>query len=189
MANITVIENLSDPDFVDPCTVLRRVERVGDDGIARRAVVPIQILASIQAAEGDVLSLGEGHAASTAGTYECITVFPLNEATETTAADEVLWQGMQFTVMTVARFGNFAGNAGHYEAVMHLKPVRTNSRPQTMWVDNGLYTTWTDNGAPVLWDLPGATAPASSTQWVDGATPATWQDETTTTVWDVEPGA
>jgi hypothetical protein len=187
MANISVIENLTDPDFVDPCTVLRRVETVGTDGIGYHAITPIQIFASIQAAEGDVLSMGDGHASMTQGTYECITIFPLNEATETTAADEVLWQGMEFTVISVSRFGNFANSNGHYEAVMHLKPLRTRSQPQTTWVDNSLPTTWVDNGLPVFWDVPGAQGVPATTQWLDGTVEATWQDGISNTLWDVEP--
>lgn len=189
MANITVAELLVDPDFVDPCTVLRLMERVGQDGIAQRVVVPIQIIASIQSATGDNLLLLP-EAARTHGTYECITRFPLNEATDTTAADIVVWQSMQFTVISVGRFGNFANGAGHYEAIMELKPVRTRAQPQTLWVDNASPITWVCNGVPMLWDVPGAT-PASVTTWDDTstATPApvtVWQDETTTTVWDVD---
>ena len=187
MANISVVELTYDPDFVDPCTVLRLVETVGQDGIAQRVVVPIQIIASIQSNSDDLILTPD--AARTEATWECITAFPLNEATETTTADVVVWQGMQFTVMTVARFGNFANGQGHYEAVMHLKPVRTKVQPQTLWVDGQTPTVWTCNGMPMMWDVPGA-QPSAVTTWDDTgpATPAaetTWQDDTTTTVWDV----
>ena len=177
MANITVAELLFDPDFVDPCVVMRMLETVGQDGIARRIVVPIQILASIQAAEGDAMVMTTD-ASRTTGVYECITTFPLNEPTETTAADEVLWQGMAFTVITVARFGNFAGNAGHYEAIMSLKPVRTRAT-EGMW--DGAQTIW-DDGATV-WDVAASTP--ATTAWDADAT--SWTDGVTSTAWDVEP--
>lgn len=189
MANISVVELTFDPDFVDPCTVFRLMETVGQDGIARRVVVPIQILASVQSNSDDLALTPD--LARTEATWECITAFPLNEATETTAADEVFWQGMRFTVIHVARFGNFANGAGHYEAVMELKPVRTKAQPQTMWMDNSIPVTWTCGGVPMFWDIPGSPQPAQVTQW-DDTDPAsqspetTWQDETTTTVWDVK---
>jgi hypothetical protein len=179
MALISVSELLLDPDFVDTCTVMRMIETVGQDGISYRRVVPIQILASIQAASGDELVMTPD-AARTSASYECITTFPLNEATETAAADEVLWQGMTFTVVTVSRFGNFSGNRGHYEAVMALQPVRTRAT-EGMW-DRG-QTIW-DDGATV-WDAAGNQGSPATTAWDAAAT--TWQDGTESTVWDVEP--
>jgi hypothetical protein len=126
--------------------------------------------------------MGDGHASMTQGTYECITTFPLNEATETTAADEVLWQGMSFTVISVARFGNFARNNGHYEAIMHLKPLRTRST-EGMW-DYG-QTIW-DNGT-TTWDVAGDQGTPSTTAWDSNATE--WTDGTDSALWDVEPSS
>lgn len=183
MANIGVSELLLDPDFVDPCVVLRLIETVGQDGIARRVVQPIQILASVQS-NSDNLVLSPDMA-RTQGAWECITTFPLNEATETTAADEVVWRGMEFTVTSVGKFGNFATGFGHYEAIMELKPVRTKAPTgATLWVDNTVPVSWVDNGQPVIWDMPGASQ-TTTTQWTDATTNTQWQDNTTTTVWDV----
>ena len=184
MAQLTVAELLVDPDFVDPATVLRQMEQVGADGIARRVIVPVQIIASIQASAGDSLLLTP-ESARTEATYECITTFPLNEATDGTAADEIVWQGMEFTVISVARFGNFANGFGHYEALMALKPVRTKNQPQALWVDGQQPASWTDNGLPAFWDVPGA-QPAAVNTWSDSGKPANWQDETSTAVWDVK---
>lgn len=122
MANLSVSELCFDADFVDPVTVLRQVETVGEDGVAERALESIPILASIQS-NGDRLDLLP-EASRTSGSYDCITAFALCEATETTAADIVLWQGMEFLVTSVSRFGNFAPGRGHYEAVMEMRPVR-----------------------------------------------------------------
>lgn len=122
MANITVAELLLDPDFIDPCTVVRQVQVVDDDGIAVMTEHRIQIYASIQAASGDDLMMTPD-LARTESTYEIITIFPLLTATDSTAADEVQWNGWRFTVINVGRFGNWAGNSGHYEGTMRLKPT------------------------------------------------------------------
>jgi hypothetical protein len=122
MANISVAELLFDPDFVDPCTVVRQVEVVGEDGIVTYQTQQIPILASIQAASGDDLEMTQDYA-RTSGTYEVITTFPLATATDTTSADTVLWRGCEHIVISIGRFGNFAGNAGHYEGLMTIKTV------------------------------------------------------------------
>ena len=122
MANISVVELLSDPDFVDPCTVLRQVEVVGADGIATYQTQSIPILASIQSAGGDDLLMTQDFA-RTQGTYEVITTFPLATATDTTSADTVLWRNSEFTVISIGRFGNFAGSGGHYEGIMAIKTI------------------------------------------------------------------
>lgn len=128
MANISVAELLFDPDFVDPVTVTRLIETTGADGIATRAPVDYPILASIQASSGDNQTLGPDGAMASS-TYEVITTFPLAVASDSTAADTVTWRGMTFTVTSIARFGNFAGTAGHYEGVMEMKPVTTTVGP------------------------------------------------------------
>lgn len=122
MANITVAELLLDPDFIDPCTVVRQVQVVDDDGIAVMTEQRIKIVASIQSASGDDLMMTPD-LARTESTYEIITIFPLLTATDSTAADEVQWNGWRFTVINVGRFGNWAGNSGHYEGTMRLKPT------------------------------------------------------------------
>jgi hypothetical protein len=88
-----------------------------------RTLQSIPILASIQSNSDRLDVLAE--ASRTSGTYECITAFALCEATATTAADIVQWRGMDYLVMSVASFGNFANGAGHYEAVMEQRPVRS----------------------------------------------------------------
>ncbi|HTB46472.1 MAG TPA: hypothetical protein VK741_22820 [Acetobacteraceae bacterium] len=128
MANLSVVELLSDPDFVDPCTVLRQVEVIGADGIATYQTQSIPILASLQAATGDELEM-TADAARTSGTYEVITTFPLATATDTSAADTVLWRGCEYVVISIGRFGNFAGNAGHYEGLMTLKTISPAAGP------------------------------------------------------------
>jgi hypothetical protein len=122
MALISVVELLSDPDFVDTVTVLRNIEVVGDDGVATYQQQAINILASIQSASGDELDmLPDG--SRTGGTYEVITTFPLTCATEGTKADTVIWRGIEHVVISIGRFGNFAGNAGHYEGIMAIKTI------------------------------------------------------------------
>jgi hypothetical protein len=128
MANISVVELLSDPDFVDPCTVLRQVETVGEDGLVTYTVQSIAIVASIQALGGDDL-LVTPDLARTGGSYEVITTFALSTATDANKADTVLWRGCEFVVTSIARFGNFAGLAGHYEGVMEIKTISPPAGP------------------------------------------------------------
>lgn len=147
MAQISVAELLYDPDFVDPCTVLRQIETVGNDGMAVMAVQSIPILASIQAASGDELDM-QAELARTGGSYEVITTFPLQCATDATAADVVLWGNVQFTVISIGRFGNFSPAAGHYEGLMTIKTIPV-PLGLTVWDDG--QTTW-DDGA-TIWDV------------------------------------
>lgn len=127
MANISVAELLVDPDFVDSCTVLRQVTKVGDDGIAVTQPVSIAIVASIQAQGGDNLFTSPD-LARTEGSYEIITTFPLVAATDATMADIVVWNGRQHRVVSIGRFGNFTQGFGHYEGVMEI--VSLNPVPQ-----------------------------------------------------------
>jgi|SRR3954463_9566752 galactose-6-phosphate isomerase len=127
MALISVVELLSDPDFVDPVTVLRETEVVGEDGIAERSLRRISILASVQSNSDRLDILPE--ATRTSASYDIITAFPLMEATDSTNADLVQWQGMEFIVTSVGRFGNFANGHGHYEGVMELREMRAKADP------------------------------------------------------------
>ena len=119
MANISVVELLNDPDFVDPCTVLRNVETVGSDGIVSYELQTFQIFASIQAMGGDDLMVTPD-LARTGGSYEVITTFPLATATDTSKADTVLWRGIEFVVTSVSNFLNFDDQ---YEGVMEIKTL------------------------------------------------------------------
>jgi hypothetical protein len=122
MANISVVELTFDPDFVDPVTVVRQVQTVDDEGLAVITEQRISIVASIQSASGDELTMLPD-LARTESTYEIITAFPLLTATDSTGADEVIWNDWRFVVISVGRFGNFAGNSGHYEGIMRQKPT------------------------------------------------------------------
>jgi hypothetical protein len=128
MANISVVENLFDPDFVDPVTVLRSVEVIGQDGRVTYQTQQFDILAYIGAMSGDDLTVTPD-LARTGGSYEIITTFALATATDTNKADTVLWRGCEHVVTNVARFGNFANNAGHYEATMEIKTISPQAGP------------------------------------------------------------
>jgi hypothetical protein len=119
MANISVSQLLFDPDFVDPVTVRRQVEVVGDDGLVTYTVQTFDIVASVQSMGGDNLFVDTDRSRAT-GTYEVITTFPLVVATDTTSADIVIWQGVEFIVTNVGRFGNFGGQ---YEGTMEIRAV------------------------------------------------------------------
>jgi hypothetical protein len=177
MANISVAELLLDADFVDAVVVLRETEYVGPDGLAVRATVPLKTLASMQAASGDDLTvLPDG---SRMGSLcECITDFPLLVATDRTAADLVVWRGMNWTVVSVSSFANFAGGGGHYDAMLEARPVRLPyaANQGVLWDD--ATTVWDDGTC--VWDVP-AVAP-SQTAW-NGTDPTTWDDGVP---WDVK---
>ena len=119
MANISVSSLLLDPDFVDPVTVRRQVETVGDDGRVTYETRTFQILASIQSMSGDNL-FNDVDRSRNHGSYEVITTFPLAVATDTTSADIVLWSGVEFIVTSIGRFGNFGGQ---YEGTMEIMTV------------------------------------------------------------------
>ena len=122
MAQISVIELLTDPDFCDLVTIIRSTETVGDDGVAVYTTQTVQVMASIQANSGDTLMMLPD-ASRTEGTWEIITTYPLATATDTTKADTVIWRGVEHVVTSIGRFGNFAGGFGHYEGVMELKKI------------------------------------------------------------------
>ena len=128
MALISVVELTFDADFIDPVTVFRMVETVGDDGLGTYVSERHDILASIQSASGDDLALLPDGGRSSS-TYEIITAFPLQVATDRTNADTVEWRGMTFRVTSVARFGNFANGLGHHEGTMEMLPVSTTEGP------------------------------------------------------------
>jgi len=124
MANISVAELLLDPDFIDPITVLRQVETVGNDGNGVITEQSFSTVASVQAASGDELVMTTD-ASRASSLYECITDFRLMPPSDITAnADVVIWRNMRFRVISVASFANFANGAGHYEAMMEMLPVR-----------------------------------------------------------------
>jgi hypothetical protein len=168
MANISAAELLVDPDFVDPCTVLRNALTVGENGMGVVTLTCIPILASIQAQSGDDLFTNED-LARTQGSYEVITTFPLVTATDTTEADIVVWGGRQFRVVSIGRFGNFANGRGHYEGIMEIMSVTPAESDLTLW-DNGA-TTW--DGGATQWDMTGA----DQTKWDGAAT--TWDSAAT----------
>lgn len=119
MANISVSELLLDPDFVDPCIVVRSEETVSEEGYVSYVQRRIPIIASIQSSGGDELMMTPD-LARTGGTYEINTTFPLVTATDLNKADTVQWCGIEFVVIAVARFGNFGS---HYEGVMTIKTI------------------------------------------------------------------
>jgi hypothetical protein len=163
MANISVAELLYDPDFVDPVTVLRQMQTVGDDGMAYHIVQPISIVASVQSISEDLAMTPD--LARTEGTYEIITTFALATATDQTAADVVLWQGALYRVTAIGRFGNFRQGFGQYEGIMTLTSI-----PVPLWLAR-----W-DAGGPVWDDISSVIRP----HWDDGIT--AW--DTLTEAWD-----
>jgi hypothetical protein len=127
MANVSVVELLFDPDFVEPVTLTRNTETVGQDGNVSYTTQTFDILASIQSNTDDLVM--EPDLTRTSGSYEIITAFPLATTTNIESCDTVAWRGAQYVVTNVGRFGNWAGTAGHYEGVMTLKTISPASGP------------------------------------------------------------
>jgi hypothetical protein len=149
MANISVRELLFDPDFVDPVLILRQMQTVGTDGVARFSVQPINILASVQSNDDNLEMTPD--LTRTEGDYEIITTFALATPTDQTASDVVLWLGALYRIIRVGRFGNFSTGAGHYEGVMRLTSI-----PVPLWLarwDQGM-ARWDDITSPIQpkWD-------------------------------------
>lgn len=119
MANISVSELLLDPDFCDAVTVIRSEEVVSEEGYVSYATRRINVIASVQSAGGDELTMTPD-LARTGGTYEINTTFPLVTATDLNKADTVIWRDVEFVVIAVARFGNFGS---HYEGIMTIKSI------------------------------------------------------------------
>lgn len=113
MPLISVAELLSDPDFADEFTLIRRYTSTGTDGRAVHVEGRLDLMGVVQpAGPSAVTLLPEGARVSTA--IVIFTAHKLLAAREDGAADEVLWNGGRYVVRSVADWGRWG--AGHYEA-------------------------------------------------------------------------
>lgn len=116
--SLDVSDILSDPDFADTFTVIRRSQTVGDDGMADGAERAIRAVGVVQPASANGLKLlPEG--ARVDGAIQIHTAFHLSVATDTTFADEVVYNGRRYMVTATNDFSRFG--AGYIQAVCELK--------------------------------------------------------------------
>lgn len=120
MAQIDVSDVVLDPDFQDSFTVIRSIETV--DGHGRGQLTPTPTLAwgVVQAASGRTMELTPD-AVRTNEMLEIWTEYGLQEATDQTQADVVLWKGKQFMVTHVDDWTNWG--QGYRHAVLTRKDL------------------------------------------------------------------
>lgn len=118
---IDVSELMTDPDFVQPVTIMRRTDTVGTDGltIVLETAFP-GVLASVQPAGGDTLALLP-EALRVGGVLSIWTAFSLRQASGTALSDEVIWRGARYVVMTLTDWG--LPQNGFYEAALVRKEL------------------------------------------------------------------
>ena len=123
MALIDVSELLTDPDFVDPITAVRRTQTVGNDGIAvfTNATLPVT-LASVQPGGKDALY----RFPDLANPDEWIRVYcdvrlVAHSEAEGIYGDMLTWKGGRYQVQTSDDWSNFG--AGYTKALARLIPV------------------------------------------------------------------
>ena len=126
MAQITVVEVVTDPDFLDPMTVVRRAGSVGEDGELTLETTQIPILASIQSASSDGLVLLTDLQRAE-GSIEVVTVFPLRGQGSQGPPDLILWRGRVWECKVIDNYRNFANGQGHVEAIATLTDLQAGS--------------------------------------------------------------
>jgi hypothetical protein len=113
MANIDVTELLTDPDFVDDITIVRRTSAVNDDGINVITETQLKAVASVQSGDNDLVNrLPDGIRVS-----DTITIYTKTEIiTSKTGGypDIVIWNNQRHQVIGVTPWGNYG--KGWYRA-------------------------------------------------------------------------
>lgn len=119
MANLDFSELLADPDFADTITVRRVAQSVGTNGrgITSESVFN-NVVATVQPASARQVQLLP-EAARVSETIQIHTMFEMRGPTATTQADNVLWRGRTFSVVSVNDFAHFGG--GFYVVVASLQ--------------------------------------------------------------------
>lgn len=117
MALIDVSELMVDPDFADEIQIVRSIQSVDATGLAQRAQQTYDAIGVVQAGSGDQLELLP-ESQRTKSNMTVYTQFQLQEATDTTEADVVLWQGKSYRVMVTSQWTNWGG--GYTQATCQL---------------------------------------------------------------------
>ncbi len=117
MAQVDVSELLTDPDFVDEVTLIRRESTVGTDGEHEvSAGEESTIYASVQDVEGeDLARLPEG-----TRLHDALTVYfggKLYPAGDGTFGDLIVWNGRRYLVHQIAEDFTNWGGGGYVKAL------------------------------------------------------------------------
>lgn len=120
MANIDVSEVLEDPDFQDSFGVLRSVENVDSHGRGVLTQARSIAIGVVQPASGRQMELTP-EATRTSEMLEIWTQFGLQEATDQTQADIVVWHSKQYVVVRVDDFDNWG--QGYVHVVLSRKDL------------------------------------------------------------------
>jgi hypothetical protein len=120
MAEIDVSDVVTDPDFQDTFTLIRSVETVDQHGRGSLAATTMTLSGVVQAASGRTMELTPD-AVRTSEMLEIWTTFGIQEATQTTQADQVVWKGTTFIVTHVDVWDNWG--QGYRHAVLTRKDM------------------------------------------------------------------
>jgi len=112
MAEIDVSEVLQDPDFLNSFTFIRSVETVDANGRPVFAQTLLSAIGVIQPASGRAMELTPD-ATRTSEMLEIWTQVGLQEATEETAADIVIWENKHFVPVRNDDFDNWGQGYRH----------------------------------------------------------------------------
>lgn len=118
MARLDVSELLLDPDFVDPFTIVRRVPTINGYGENVLAESTLDAVGSIQAPGKEAaLRLPDGVLIASAKTIYTKTEIYSDKVSG--YADQILYQGQRYNVLTVLPWGNFG--SGWFEVDVELE--------------------------------------------------------------------
>lgn len=121
MALLDVVDVLLDPDFMDTGLVCNRMaQTVGENGRAQNAITAKTFAAVVTSDKGDILQRGAEGSLIT-GSITLHTPFRLKDGSPGQDADEVIWQGRTYTVVSVNDYSHFG--RGFVAAVCDLKPL------------------------------------------------------------------
>jgi hypothetical protein len=126
MANVDVTDIVNDPDLTDSFKVVRSVEVVDDNGRAQMQPQTYPVFGVVQPASGRTLELMP-EATRTSENIEIWTTFGIQEASDQTAADEIIWKNRHYVVTHVDPFDNWG--AGYVHVVCTRKELLPESTP------------------------------------------------------------
>lgn len=106
MALLDLTELMTDADFVDDFTIVRKAQSVSNTGRTVTTSTNEAAIGSVQAASGKTLELFPDLARAQ-GQIEIWTQSRLHAPAEGSAADEIQWDGRRYTVAAVRDWRNW----------------------------------------------------------------------------------
>ncbi|MDW3684902.1 hypothetical protein RA280_24740 [Cupriavidus sp. CV2] len=121
MALLDVTDVLLDPDFMDAGLLCNRMaQTMGDNGRAANAVTQTPFAAVVTSDKGDILHRN-ADGSRIIGSITLHTPFRLIDGADGQDADEIVWQGRAYTVVSVNDYSHFG--RGFVCATCDLKPL------------------------------------------------------------------